>query len=127
MKLQAIKMFGIFAMLGIFLSFTNDCLAQDGTAIRTSDRPSDTDFFSVTKTYEFDAGGIEINPISGSADYVVYEKKSKSSAWTKSDQGKLDDRAGKLVKVCKTSAAMVKVEIKTKCEDCVAVRQVGCE
>ena len=114
-------------MAALIFTSTNFCFAQTKKGIKVvASENTPTDNMVVTKTFEFDNGGVEIVPIEGDVDYTIYERSSKSGDWTKSDSGSLDAQSSRQVEVCKTSARAVKVEIKAKCDNCVRVRQIRC-
>lgn len=125
--MKARKMNWIPVILTLACLFSlNVVMAQTkGTSISTSGGEQDA-AIKVTKTFEFDAGGIEISAVNGAADYIVYERSARSDSWTKSNTGKIDATTRRQVEICKTEAEAVKVEVKAKCDDCVTVRQVSC-
>lgn len=126
MKTIASRFLHTLLLLGLFTFCTNSMMAQSkGTKVQTLDFPT-KDAVTITKTYEFTTGGITLSPTSGAADYVIYERRGATGQWTKTGDGKLDVRTRNQVQICQTDATAVKVEVKSKCEDCVAMNRTQC-
>ncbi len=128
MKNISFKLLGSFLLLGMFLLVSSDCIAQArGTKVRQTNRTdAPGNFLSITKSYEFNTGGLAIRPISSDVDYTVYERKSPQSDWVKTDSGTARVRDNRQIDICQISNVQVKVDVSLDCDGCAYIRWVPC-
>lgn len=128
MKFSAVKFIGSVLMLAAFLLFSTDSMGQDrSTRVSKTDQDIPVgDFTSVTKTYEFDSGGLSIRTVSSDVDYTVYERRDSRSDWQKTDSGTAKMKDKSTVNICQINRSQVKVEVRVSCEDCAIIKRTTC-
>ncbi len=129
MKATHFKFFVSMLALAIFMMVSTESYSQTkGSTVKTQSSTASGSITSVTKVFEFSSGGIDIKPLSGDVTYTVHEKATLSAtSWTKTDSGTVKPADGKVVEICKTAAAAIKVEIKLLCDSCAEVTSKACQ
>ncbi len=128
MKNISFKLIGSVLLLGMFLLVSSDCIGQaKGTKVRQTTATGDTGgFLSITKSYEFDSGGLTIKAFSTNVDYTVYERPSRDADWVKTDAGTIKVKDNQQIDICQVSKVQVKVDVKLSCDDCTDIRRITC-
>jgi hypothetical protein len=129
MKTTSVKFLASLLAVAIFMLVSSESYSQTkGSSVKTGTVSSTDNITSVTKVFEFTSGGIDIDPISGDLTYIVYEKPTLgTTSWTKTDSGTIKSTDDKVIEICKTSAAALKVEIKLDCDSCADVQTTDCK